>query len=99
MAPRSQLQTLLKSICPRVYFQPPPGFAMEYPCIVYRREPGSSRYADNKIYSFDQQYEVTLISGEPDEAIFEQLKWLPQTRHSASFTAENLYHSVFAIFF
>lgn len=84
---------------PQVYFQPPAGFTMEYPCIVYRKEPGATRYANNVPYNFDQQYEVTLITEDPDSDVFDKLKWFPQSRHSASFIADNLYHSVFAIFF
>jgi hypothetical protein len=99
MAPRSQLQDLLETICPRVYFQPPPSHTMEYPCIVYERQTGTTRYADNKPYSFEQQYEIKLIADEPDTDMFEQLVWLPKSKHSASYVAENLNHDVFAIYF
>lgn len=99
MAPRSQLQDLLETMTEHVYFQPPAGFQMEYPCIVYRREPGQTRYADNQPYSYEQQYEVTLISLEPDTDIFDKLRQLPKSRHSAHFVVENLNHDVFAIFF
>lgn len=99
MAPRSQLQDLLETICPRVYFQPPAGYMMEYPCIVYNREPGNTEYADNTPYSFEQKYEIKIISVEPDTEMFDKLVWLPKSRHSASYVAENLNHDVFAISF
>lgn len=72
---------------------------MEYPCIVYHKEPGSTEYADNRPYTYEQQYEVKLISEDPDSVIFDKLKWFPKSRHSTDYVADNLNHSVFAIFF
>lgn len=87
------------TFCPNVYFQPPKGFLMQYPCIVYRKEPGLTQYADNSPYKYDQQYEVTFITLEPDSDIPDKLIWLPKSRLSTTFVADNLYHYVFAIYF
>ncbi len=98
-APRPQLQALLETICPNTYFQPKPDMTLEYPAIVYRRAPGKTEFADNKPYAFTQQYELTLISRNPDEAIFHSLKMLPQTTHDVNFIADNLNHDVFTTYF
>lgn len=72
---------------------------MIYPAIVYRREPGSKTYADNFPYNFTNQYEVTLITRDPDDNIFAQLNAMPLSRHERFFVADNLNHDVFTIYF
>jgi hypothetical protein len=99
MAPRAQLQQLLEAICPNVYFQPPANIQMEYPAIVYRREPGDVEFANNDRYRSVKQYELTLISRNPDEPIFEELSALPLISHDRVFVADNLHHDVFSIYF
>jgi hypothetical protein len=83
----------------RVYFQPPSDVQMEYPCIVYSLDNGSTRFADNKPYIYEQQYEVQLIGRGPQPDKFHQLVFLPKTLHSRSFVADNLNHDVFSIYF
>lgn len=99
MAPRSEFQQLLETMCPNVYFQPPSNVEMVYPAIVYRREPGSQTYANNGPYNFTAKYDVTLITRNPDDDIFRKLSntWL--SRHDRFFVADNLNHDVFTIYF
>lgn len=99
MAPRLQFQTLLETICSRVYFQTPEDILMEYPCIVYQRDPGSSKFANNRPYHYEQQYEVKLISRSPDTDIFGKLAALPKSTHARFFVSDNLNHDVFSIYF
>lgn len=83
-----------------VYFQPPEGFKMAYPCIVYERDPGSSKFAGNRPYNYEQQYEVKLISRDPDESVlFGKLVSLPKSVHAGSYVADNLNHNLFSIYF
>lgn len=96
---RSELQNILETICPNVYFQPPENVQMIYPAIVYRRDPGSTKFANNLPYSYEQQYELTLIARDPDEAAFAQIRSLAKTRHDRFFVADNLNHDVFTIYF
>jgi len=95
---RLQLDAILTTITEHVYFQPPEDIRMEYPCVVYEKAPGSTKYADNKPYAYDQQYELKLITEDPDDPIFDELVALSMSKHSQSYVAENLYHHVFAIF-
>lgn len=100
MAPRLQLQALLETICPNVYFQPPANLGIVYPAIVYRRSPGDHQYADNKLYAYKQQYEVTFISRDPDtDAIKMQILAIPYSKHDVFFVADDLNHDVFSIYF
>ena len=52
MAQRLILQSALEAILGsrNVYFQPPSGFQMQYPCIVYTLDNDFVARADNKIY-------------------------------------------------
>lgn len=83
----------------KVYFQPPSDLKMEYPCIVYQRDPGSTKYANNRPYNYEQQYQVTWISRQPDSDIFDKLAALPKSNHDRFFVADNLNHDVFSIYF
>lgn len=101
MAPRSELQELLKQLLEseNVYFQPPPTTKMLYPCIVYQRDGASTEFADNRTYSFEQRYQVTVIDRNPDSLIPGKLKDLPKTLYTRFFAANGLNHDVFTIFF
>lgn len=99
MAPRPELQAILELICPKVYFQPPANVQIEYPAIVYERDRGDSKFADNHPYTVTQRYSMTLISRNPDESIFGALAALPMCVHERFFVADNLNHDVFSIYF
>ena len=99
MAPRLLLQQLLEDICPNVYFQPPASLTMQYPAIVYRRDPADTKHANNLPYRITQQYEVTLIARDPDSNLRDKLAALPTSQHARFFVADNLNHDVFSIYF
>lgn len=101
MAPRVDLQTLLEQILGsgNVYFQPPSNISMKYDCIVYKRSRIETNFADNKPYGHKKRYEVTLISRNPDNAVVDQIAALPQCSHDRFFTADNLNHDVFTLYF
>lgn len=99
MAPRSELQTKLETICPNVYFQPPATVQMLYPAIVYERERADSKFADDFAYLITKQYSMKLISRDPDESMFEALAALPMCAHQRFFVVDNLNHDVFNIYF
>ena len=50
-----------------VYYQPLPSLKLQYPCIVYERNPGEPMYADNLKYIKANRYQVTLISQNPED--------------------------------
>ena len=99
MAPRSELNDALKLICSNVYFQPPANVQMQYPAIVYQRSDSETTYADNIPYSHIIEYDVTLISRNPDEPIYHALAALPLCRKSRFFVVDNLNHDVFTLYF
>jgi hypothetical protein len=99
MAPRLELQALLLTMAPNVYFQPPPTAMMKYPCIVYKRDYSNTEFADDKPYKHRKRYMVTVIDQDPDSDIPEKVKELPLCLFDRFYTADNLNHDVFKLFF
>lgn len=84
---------------PNVYFQPPAGYLMKYPAIVYNRDYAMTSFADNNVYNFEKRYEVTVIDRDPDSPIPDKVAWLPRCRFSRHFVVDGLNHDVFTLFF
>lgn len=101
MDQRLELQAILTEILEtdQVYFQPPPTVKMVYPCIVYRREYELTRFADDKPYARKKRYQVTVIDQNPDSGIPDKIAELPMCTYDRFYTADNLNHDVFKLFF
>lgn len=101
MAPRLQLQVLLKEILgsSNVYFQPPPTMKMKYPAIIYKRDNVDMQYADDKPYKHKTRYQVTVVDEDPDSVIHEKVAALPMCSYDRFYTADNLNHDVYNLFF
>lgn len=99
MGQRLDLHAILQNLSPNVYFQPPSGFMMEYPCIVYEINNRSVDHADNNPYRLEKSYQVTVITRDPDSTIPDQVALLPKTSFRNAFKTNNLNHEVFEIFF
>jgi hypothetical protein len=99
MAQRLELQALLLSMVPNVYFQPPPTVMMKYPCIVYKRDYNNTEFADDKPYKHRKRYMVTVIDQNPDSDIPDKVRELPLCLFDRFYTADNLNHDVFKLFF
>lgn len=98
MAPRAQLQSLLEAIVSHVYFQPPENVLMQYPAIVYERARADTDFACNKPYYVIKQYQLTLISLDPDQSAFDAIAALPMCVHERFYVVDNLNHDVFNIY-
>lgn len=97
--PRIELQALLKTLCANVYFQPPDGTKMTYPCITYERDTGVTLFADNLPHRIETRYMVTIIDRDPDSAIRDKVAFLPSCTFNRSFPADNLNHDVYTLYF
>lgn len=98
---RTELQELLETVLgsEHVYFQPPPDISMQYPCIVYKRDSAETEFADNKLYRHTKRYQVTVIDKNPDSDIPDKIADLPLCSFDRFYTADNLNHDVFNLFF
>lgn len=103
MGTRQKLHAVLLALLPEghknVYFQPPNGLMMKYPCITYERSTMQTQYADNSSYSLHKRYEVTVIDKDPDSVIPDKVAMLPLCSHDRFFAVDNLNHDVFTLFF
>lgn len=99
MAPRLQLHDLLVAITPRVYFQPPENVQLVYPCIIYKRDFADTKFADNEPYAHKKRYMVTVIDRDPDSNIPDKVAQLPSSTFNRFYTADDLNHDVYQVFF
>lgn len=81
----------------RVYYQPPTGYKLQYPCIVYNLSDKSTRYANDSPYGWTNLYTITYISRTPDDEILDKIGSLKGCRFDRPFTNDNLYHYVYDI--
>jgi hypothetical protein len=99
MAPRLQLHDILESFVDNVYFQPPNNLQMSYPCIIYHRDYAENEYADNMPYSRATRYMVTIVDRDPDSDIPGKVALMPMSIFNRFYTADNLNHDVYFVFF
>jgi hypothetical protein len=99
MAPRLQLHDILKTFTDNVYFQPPENITLEYPCIIYQRDYAETKFADDIPYNHTLRYVVTVIDRDPDSDIPGKVASMPMCLYNRFFTADNLNHDVYRLFF
>jgi hypothetical protein len=83
----------------QVYFQPPADVKMLYPAIVYKRQNIGTKMADDALYGDVTEYMLTVIDPDPDSDILREVLKLPMVRFNRHYTANNLNHDVFIIFY
>lgn len=82
-----------------VYFQPPENMKLEYPCIIYERNSGTSDFADNIPYLHRIRYTVIVVDANPDSPIPGKVAELPTCVFDRHYTADNLNHDVYNLYF
>ena len=104
MGDREDLHYLLKGALGskysnNIYYQPPASVKMCYPCIRYSRTHIRNFHADDNPYHQGHSYEVIVIDANPDSEIVTRVSLLPQCRHDRHYTADQLNHDVFTIYY
>lgn len=100
--PRLELHEKLRDFLgtDHVYFQPPESVRLVYPCIVYERSRGLTRFAGDNPYNFDVGYTVTYISLNPDDPKVDELAMaFPKITYDRHFDSDNLNHDVFVLYY
>lgn len=82
-----------------VYFQPPSSVKMKYPAIVYSLDALETRHANDDIYTTDTRYSLTYIDADPESAMVKKLLKLPHCRFNRFYTADNLNHYTYTIYY
>jgi len=72
---------------------------MGYPAIVYNRDYRAVQYADNAVYAKTLRYQVTVIDPNPDSLIPDQVGDLAMSTFVRHFTADNLNHDIYDVYF
>lgn len=99
MAKRQQLQSLLETFVPNVYFQPPTNVQLKYPCIIYRRDFADSKFADDSVYNHKLRYAITVIDQDPDSEIPNKVALMPMSLFNRFYTVDSLNHDVYNVYF
>lgn len=83
-----------------VYFDPPESKRMEYPCIRYKRAKPKPIFANDELYAYTNQYEVTVIDYDPDSNLPDKLmRHFRMCTWDRAYTADNLSHFIFTIYY
>lgn len=84
----------------KVYFNPPQSVRMTYPCIKYSKSKLDQKFANNKTYTTMNGYEVIVIDPNPDcDSPDKIIANFERCRFDRSYIADNLYHTVFTIYY
>ena len=82
-----------------VYFQPPETVKLKYPCIIYTLSGERVRHADDALYFHRDRYTINVIDKNPDSEIPDKIRALPYCTFDRFYTADNLNHFVYTIFY
>lgn len=98
---RLKLHEILSSIkgVKKVYFQPPESMKMDYPCIRYNVDNDYNLKANNLSYNHRIMYLITVIDKNPDSNIPDALRKIPYCGFDRWYSADNLNHWVFTLYF
>lgn len=98
---RSSLSQMLHNIegVKGIYYQPPNGTEMKYPCIVYERDDIRNVYADDNVYLQHHMWKLTVIDKDPDSEIVQQVSLIRGIKFDRHFASDGLNHDIFTLFF
>jgi hypothetical protein len=99
MGQRLDLHQILQTITQFVYFQPPTNVKLQYPCIVYKRGFADTTFADDSPYNHTKRYMITVIDPDPDSKIPDKVAALPMSLFNRFYTADDLNHDVYNVYF
>lgn len=98
---RLQLQTVLEDILEgnKVYYQPPENITLTYPCVVYNLDDIWIDRANNALYRGIREYQLKLIDRKVESVYFDPILKLSMCVFDRAYTANNLNHFVFNLYF
>lgn len=98
---RVELQRMLEGLLGtrNVYFQPPTGMKLQYPCIVYHLDTANDVHASDRIYRRLYRYSLTYITKNPEDPMRDTIDNLQYCRFDRFFASDNLNHFVYTIYY
>ena len=96
----AQLREILRAETGKenLYYQPPSGYKLKYPCIVYSESRIRNNHANNGVYIQHPFYTVTVIDTDPDSKLKAAVSALPKCACDRCFVSDNLYHTTFTCY-
>lgn len=83
-----------------IHFQPPNGYKLKYPCVLYSKVGMNHTYADNKLYVGMDEYKVTVIETDPDGSIaYDILNEFKRVKFNTKFNNDGLYHTEISLYY
>ena len=83
-----------------LYYQPPESVKMKYDCIRYEEASFNVRYADTRSHVLHTEYQVIVITRDPDSPIPRMIQErFSMCRSGRKYAADNLYHFPFTIYY
>lgn len=100
MATRLELQSKLEELNrnSNVYYQPPESVKMAYDAIKYSKKNIIGRFADDRIYSKMNCYELTVIARKADPEVVDKILELPYCSFDRYYVSNNLHHYVLTLY-
>lgn len=98
MKPRKDLSDIFHNLCSNVYYQPPTGAKLKYPCIVYTFDNLHKTHADNFGYLMSIKYSVTYMTRDPDDMTKIRIAEIPMSSLDRSSNNDNIYHYYYTIY-
>ena len=85
----------------RIYFDPPEGTKLTYPCLLYEYAGYRTDYGDNIHYLRNRSYDLTFIDQDPDSLWPERMydHFVPYCSPGKPYCADNLYHFPCTIYY
>lgn len=81
-----------------LYYQPPGGSSLKYPCIIYERSSILNQYANDAVYNQRYKFTITLIDQKINTSVLDNISRLPMCSYDRHFASGNLNHDVFTIY-
>lgn len=81
-----------------VYYQPPEGLKLKYPCIIYELNDVKTNHANNLPYDISKAYSITVVDEDPDSEIADRMLTLPLCKFVDTYTSQGLNHYKFTLF-
>ena len=84
----------------KIYFQPPSGQNLSYPCVIYERSGLQVTNADDSKYLKQSIWNLTVITKDPDSELPDKIfSYFLHSSYDQVFVNDHLYHHVMTIYY
>lgn len=97
---RLRLHNKLKSVSGlnNLYYSPPEGMRMKFPCIVYDLAGSPTSHADNLPYARNLEWTIKIFDEDPDSPIASIFFEQPKCRFDRTISADGMIQFIFTLY-